>query len=59
MTGLLAPVGRAIAAQVRLGFGLFRTAPLAVAIVILPEFLQHIAEIQIGMFDSREAARAG
>lgn len=40
------------------GFSMFRLAPWVLAIVIIPEFAQHIVEISLGMFDSREAARA-
>lgn len=40
------------------GAALFRLAPWVVALVVVPEFLQHVAEIQIGMFDSLEQARA-
>jgi len=36
---------------------LFRIGPLVVALVVIPEFLQHIAEIHIGMFDSLEYGR--
>jgi hypothetical protein len=51
-------VGSALAETYRRGAALFLVAPLAVALVVVPEFLQHIAEIHIGMFESREAARA-
>lgn len=37
---------------------LFRVGPIVVALAIVPEFLQHIAEIHLGMFDSLDAARA-
>lgn len=40
------------------GFRIWWIAPLVPALVVVPEFLQHVAEIRIGMFDSREAARA-
>jgi hypothetical protein len=40
------------------GISLFWLAPAVVALVIVPEFLQHVAEIELGMFDSREAFRA-
>lgn len=32
--------------------------PIVAALVVLPEFAQHVAEIQLGMFDSRAAALA-
>lgn len=37
---------------------LFWVGPLVVALVVIPEFLQHVAEIHIGMFDSLERGRA-
>lgn len=40
------------------GVSLFRVGPIVVALVVLPEFAQHIAEIHLGMFDSRAAAQA-
>lgn len=40
------------------GFALFVLAPLIVAIVAIPEFIQHVAEIRLGMFDNIEAAHA-
>lgn len=39
------------------GIRIWWLAPLIPALVVVPEFLQHVAEIRIGMFDSREAAR--
>ncbi|MDF7777673.1 hypothetical protein P1X14_20630 [Sphingomonas sp. AOB5] len=42
----------------RRGFVLFLIAPVIVAIVVIPEFVQHIVEIKIGMFDSRAAGHA-
>lgn len=48
----------AIADYVRLGVSLFWIGPAVVALVVVPEFAQHVAEIQLGMFDSREAAIA-
>ena len=44
--------------QYRLGFSLFWLAPMAVALVVIPEFAQHVAEIKLGMFESRAAAHA-
>ncbi|HVJ00531.1 MAG TPA: hypothetical protein VM662_00020 [Sphingomonas sp.] len=49
--------GRHVVELYRRGLKLFVRAPWIVAIVIVPEFLQHVAEIQIGFFDSRAAAR--
>lgn len=39
------------------GIAMFWVAPLVLALVVVPEFLQHVAEIQLGMFDDRESAR--
>lgn len=35
-----------------------RACPLVIAVVIAAEFSQHVAEIQLGMYDSMERARA-
>ena len=40
------------------GLSLFWLAPSTVALVVVPEFAQHVAEIYLGMFDSRAAAVA-
>lgn len=56
--GFLANVAGAVRDQYRLGLGLFLVAPVAVALVVVPEFAQHVAEIRLGMFDSRAAAHA-
>ena len=40
------------------GIAMIWVAPLVLALVAVPEFLQHVAEIELGMFDSRESARA-
>ncbi|HVR90480.1 MAG TPA: hypothetical protein VHG29_05245 [Novosphingobium sp.] len=45
-------------ATLRDGLALFRLAPLIPLIAIIPEFLQHIAEIKLGMFASRAAFAA-
>jgi hypothetical protein len=37
---------------------MFGLAPWVLALVILPEFAQHVVEISLGMFDSPEAAHA-
>lgn len=39
------------------GVSLFWIGPIVVALVVLPEFAQHVAEIHLGMFDSRDIAR--
>lgn len=58
MKAALLTLWRSLARTYRRGFALFALAPLAVALVVVPEFVQHVVEIRIGMFDSREAARA-
>lgn len=50
--------GRQLAELYRRGFALFVLAPLIVAFVVVPEFVQHIVEIRLGMFESAERARA-
>ncbi len=56
--GVALGTGRAFVDLLRHGFSLFWIAPLVVAIPVLPELIQHIAEIQLGMFESREAFAA-
>ena len=50
--------GQALARLYPMGFSLLWKAPLVLALVIVPEFIQHIVEIRLGMFDSAEAFRA-
>jgi len=40
------------------GVRIWTLAPLIPALILLPEFAQHVVEIQIGMFESRELGRA-
>ncbi len=40
------------------GVAIFRLAPIIPAIIMLPEFIQHVVEIQLGMFESEEAFKA-
>jgi len=40
------------------GFRIWLLAPVIPALIVLPEFAQHVVEIQIGMFDSPEAGQA-
>lgn len=47
--------GRALARLYPMGASLLWKAPLVLALIIVPEFIQHVAEIRIGMFDNREA----
>ena len=51
-------VGKALLRLYPMGFSLLWKAPLVLALVVVPEFIQHIIEIRIGMFDSREAFKA-
>lgn len=46
---------RALGALYRDGLSLLWLAPLIPLLAIVPEFVQHIAEVRLGMFDSREA----
>ena len=55
---MLRLVWHSLIEQYRKGFALFIVGPLVLALIIIPEFAQHVVEIQIGMFDSREAAKA-
>jgi hypothetical protein len=52
------PAGQALARLYPMGGSLFWKAPLVLALVILPEFVQHIVEIRLGMFESRESFAA-
>lgn len=58
MWGAIRLVGRSLVDTYRRGFLLLALAPLAAALVIVPEFAQHVVEIQNGMFDSRADALA-
>jgi hypothetical protein len=50
---------QAALATYRLGGKALIAAPLLIAIAVVPELAQHIAEISLGMFNSREAFHAG
>ena len=54
----LALLLRSIVALYRCGISMLWVAPAVLALVVVPEFLQHVAEINLGMFDNRESARA-
>lgn len=49
---------RAVIDTYRLGFKSWLFVPGFIAISAIPEFVQHIVEIRLGMFASRDAARA-
>ena len=51
-------MARAVVETYRLGGRAVRAVPLVLAIAVVPEFLQHIAEIHLGMFVSIEQFRA-
>ena len=40
------------------GLRIWLLAPIIPALIVLPEFAQHVVEIQIGIFDSRDAGQA-
>lgn len=54
MTAGYKRAGQALALLYPMGVSLLWKAPLVLALIVLPEFLQHIAEIRLGMFDSRD-----
>lgn len=54
----LARAGQALLQLYPKGISLFWLAPLVLALAVIPEFIQHVVEIRLGMFDSREAFRA-
>lgn len=58
VVGAALGIGRAMVETYRLGGRAVKAAPLVLAIAIVPEFLQHIAEIHLGMFVSVEQFRA-
>lgn len=58
MWGAFRLAGQSLIDTYRRGFLLLAIGPLAAALVIIPEFAQHVVEIQNGMFDSGMAAQA-
>ena len=58
MKGGLIRAGSAAARLYPMGISLLWKAPLVLALVVVPEFLQHVAEIQLGMFASKARAIA-
>ena len=54
----LAEAWRALLQLYPRGIRLFWVAPLIPALVVVPEFLQHAAEVKLGMFESKEAFKA-
>ncbi|TCP66854.1 hypothetical protein [Sphingomonas sp. PP-CE-1G-424] len=58
IVGAILGMARAVVETYRLGGRAVKAAPLVLAIAVVPEFLQHIAEIHLGMFVSVEQFRA-
>lgn len=56
--GAIRSAGRAVVETYRLGGRAVKAAPFILAIAVVPEFLQHIAEIHLGMFESIDRFRA-
>ena len=54
----LTRAGQALAKLYPMGISLLWKAPLVLALVVVPEFIQHVAEIQLGMFNGGAATRA-
>ncbi|MEO6113235.1 MAG: hypothetical protein ABIP07_02140 [Sphingomicrobium sp.] len=50
--------GRALALLYPKSLSLFWLAPAVICLVAIPEFIQHVVEIRLGMFDSRAAFAA-
>lgn len=58
LTSAARGIGSAILDTYRLGGRMFVAAPLMLAIAMVPEFVQHVAEIKLGMFASADAFRS-
>lgn len=58
MKDILSRFGNGLKVTFLGGLSLFWLAPVIPLISIIPEFAQHVAEIQLGMFDSKEAFNA-
>lgn len=58
MRNFLKSAGGALRDLYPRGISLAWLAPGVLALVVIPEFIQHVVEIQLGMFDSTEAFRA-
>jgi len=54
----LTRAGQALARLYPMGVSLLWKAPLVLALVAIPEFIQHVIEIRLGLFDSRQAFEA-
>lgn len=58
LRNFLTTAGRALLDLYPRGVSLMWLAPAVLALVVIPEFAQHVAEIRLGMFDSTESFRA-
>lgn len=58
LAGIIGGTARRVRHVYRLGARTFVAAPLIVALAVLPELVQHVVEIKLGMFASRDAFRA-
>lgn len=56
--GLIGAMAQRVLHTLRDAFRMWWLAPAIPLIAVIPEFVQHVVEIQIGMFDSREAGKA-
>ena len=54
---ILRTILSAVAQYLTLSVSLFWVGPIVVALVVVPEFAQHVAEIHLGMFDSVAAQK--
>ena len=57
MRGFVRSAGEVSALLYPRGVSMFWLAPAVLALVVIPEFAQHVVEIRLGMFESSEAAR--
>lgn len=57
LMGVIQLFGRSLLDQFTKGISLFWLGPGVVALIVIPEFAQHVAEIQLGMFEKTETAR--
>lgn len=57
MRGFFRSAGQALAGLYPKGISLFWLAPAVPALVVVPEFVQHVVEVRLGMFDSVDMFR--
>lgn len=58
MRQALKRAGEALRDLYPMGFSMLWKAPLVLALIVLPEFAQHVVEIKLGMFDGGAATHA-